>query len=74
VFLYRFDVLIIKNKFLKIKNITSIYFQVKNILKKNYNHNNKRYLNHSGNQDPVCLLENSFFLKSGFLGKWIPEK
>jgi len=24
--------------------------------------------------DPVCLLESSFLLESGFLGKWIPEK
>ena len=29
---------------LKIKNIILIYFQIKNILKNNYNHNNKQTL------------------------------
>ena len=50
-FLYLFDVLIVKNKFFKNKKIIiSMYFQVKTTLKKNYNHNSKRCLNHRDNQ------------------------
>ena len=63
-FLYvfdRFNTLILKNNFLKIKNIILMYFSTKNTLKNNCNHTPKQTLNHF-DENVVDMKYNNLFL------------